>query len=198
MQLFFNCIDFCLQRSNVHGCCCLCNFLGGWIVKLEYNVLYFLQPILKFAHPVFQFFKMACGLGSSERGFCLIHFIAAFFLRVCLILHLRYPVYQVLHHFLQVVYAVLLCVVDIVLVYDIILKLGDVFIHLVAHLLNCNVFCLLFLSVQNGCFSHLSHSVLKCISSGLNCSNLSLCLILPRNVCSGFYYQVGYMGRLVS
>jgi hypothetical protein len=160
MQLFFNRINFGLQRRHVHGCCGLCNFLGGWIVKLEYNVLYFLQPILKFAHPVFQFFQMACGLGSSERGFCLITFIAAVFLRVCFILHLRYPVYQVLHHFLQVVYAVLLCVVDIVLVHNIVLQFADVLIHLVAYILDCNVFCFLFLSAQHCCFSHLSYSVL--------------------------------------
>jgi hypothetical protein len=92
-----------------------------------------------------------------------------------------------------VVYAGLLGMVDIVLVYDIILQFGDVFIHLIAHLLNCNVFGFLSLFVQNGCFPQLSHSVLQCISSSLYCSNLPFYLLFPRCVSSGFYYQVCYM-----
>jgi hypothetical protein len=64
---------------------------------------------------------MARCLGSSERGFCFGHFLTAIFLGVSLVFHLREPIYQILHHLLQVVYAVLLCVVDIVLIHDIIL-----------------------------------------------------------------------------
>jgi hypothetical protein len=70
---------------------------------------------------VFQLLQMARCLGSRERGFCFGHFLTAIFLGVCLVFHLRKPVYQIFYHFLQVVYAVLLCVVDIVLVHDIIL-----------------------------------------------------------------------------
>jgi hypothetical protein len=97
-----------------------------------------------------------------------------------------------------VVYSILLCIIDIILVHDIVVELGNVFIYLVAQVLYCNVFGLLFLFAPHGSFSHLSHSFLQCISSCLHRSNLFRCLLLPCLVRPCFHYQVGYMGRLVS
>jgi hypothetical protein len=96
-----------------------------------------------------------------------------------------------------VVYSILLCIIDIVLVHDIVLEFGYVFINLVAQLLYCNVFGLLFLLAPHCPFSYLSHSFLQCISCCLHRSDLFRCLLLPGPVRPCLHYQVGYMGRLV-